>query len=167
MKFNISEPDLELAEIIPTTATQGETYNGDEENSGAAHAIDKDFTTFSSTHADNGQGWLKVELGKNHFIHKVVVYHQFFNNWYFSEGYCTENANNFKFCIDDHNNVDVSVFKGEVQQKSCGTIKLTYELEQSDQIYAMICNVAGDSVKLYRPPKGNMAFIEVVIIGKG
>ena len=50
--------------------------------------------------------------------------------------------------MDNENNVDVSVYQGEVQQKSCGTLQLTYGLEQSDQIYTLICNIDGDMVKL-------------------
>ena len=48
----------------------------------------------------------------------------------------------------ESNNVDVSVYQGEVHQKSCGSLQLTDRLEQSDQIYTLICEDAGDTVKL-------------------
>ena len=51
-------------------------------------------------------------------------------------------------CVDDENNVDVSVYQGDVEKKSCGTLQLTYGLKQSDQIYTLICNAEGDTVKL-------------------
>ena len=59
--------------------------------------------------------------------------------------------------------MDVSVYQGEVQQKSCGTLQLTYGLEQSDQIYTLICNTEGDTVTL-STSKGNIAVFEVVVI---
>jgi hypothetical protein len=68
--------------------------------------------------------------------------------------------------VDLNNNVDVSVYQGDVKQKSCGTLKLRYGLEQSDQIYTLICNTEGDMVKLSKTT-GNIAACEVVVIGTG
>ena len=59
--------------------------------------------------------------------------------------------------------MDVSVYQGEVQQKSCGTLQLTYGLEQSDQIYTLLCNTEGDTVTLSKST-GNIAVFEVVVI---
>ena len=64
------------------------------------------------------------------------------------------------------NNVDVSVYLGEVKQKSCGALQLTYGLEQSDQIYTLVCNTKGDEVKLSKNT-GVIAVHEVVVIGTG
>ena len=72
---------------------------------------------------------------------------------------------NFRSCADDHNNVDVSVYQGEVQQKSCGTLQLSYGLEQSDQIYTFVCNIEGDSVKLSKG-NGYILVSEIVLVGK-
>ena len=69
--------------------------------------------------------------------------------------------------MEDHTNVDVSVYQGEVQQKSCGTLQLTYGLEQSDQIYTLICNIDGDSVKLSKTSKKDVAVADVVVISTG
>ena len=73
----------------------------------------------------------------------------------------------FKSCIDESNDVDVSVYKGEVQQKSCGTLQMTYGLEQSDQIYTLLCNTEGDSVKLSKTTGDRIAIFEIVVTGKG
>jgi hypothetical protein len=62
--------------------------------------------------------------------------------------------------------VEVSVYQGDVKQKSCGTLKLTYGLEQSDQIYTLICNTEGDTVKLSKDI-GNIALYEIVVMGPG
>ena len=138
----------EIAEIPPTSATQGKTYDNNEDCCGAAHAIDKDMSTGAVTHTDNGAGWLKLEFDKTYFIHKVVIYYRFYTNWYRPYDHCALREANFKGCVDNDNNVDVSVYQGEVKQKSCGTLQLTYGLEQSDQIYTLICNTEGDTVKL-------------------
>ena len=68
--------------------------------------------------------------------------------------------------MDDDNNVDVLVYQGEVKQKSCGTLQLTYGLEQPDQIYTLLCNIEGDTVKLSKDT-GAIAVYEVVVSGKG
>ena len=69
-------------------------------------------------------------------------------------------------CVDDENNVDVSVYQGDVEKKSCGTLQLTYGLKQSDQIYTLICNAEGDTVKLSKDT-GHIAVSEVVVISTG
>ena len=68
--------------------------------------------------------------------------------------------------MNNHNNVDVSVYQGDVKQKSCGTLQLTYGLEQSDQIYTLICNTEGDTVKLSKST-GDIVVCEVVVISTG
>ena len=72
----------------------------------------------------------------------------------------------FRDCVDSDNNVDVSVFQGEVRQKSCGQLKLTYGLERSDQVYTLVCDSAGDTVKLEKT-KGVIAVYEVVVVSSG
>ena len=67
--------------------------------------------------------------------------------------------------MDWDNNVDVSVYQGEVKQKSCGTLQLTYGLEQADQIYTLICNTEGDNVKLSKST-GHLVVAEVVVTGQ-
>ena len=64
--------------------------------------------------------------------------------------------------MNNENNVDVSVYQGDVKQKSCGTLKLTYGLEQSDQIYTLLCNTRGDTVILSKKT-GAISVLEVVI----
>ena len=64
--------------------------------------------------------------------------------------------------MDRDNNVDVAVYQGDVKQKSCGTLQLTYGLKQSDQIYTLICNTKGDNVKLSKST-GDIAVCEVVV----
>ena len=91
--------------------------------------------------------WFKLYFDRSYFIEKIIIYYRFSTNWYDSNDHCAV-VTNFKQCVDGHTNVDVSVYKGEVKQKSCGTLQLTYGLEQSDQIYTLICNAEGDTVKL-------------------
>ena len=67
--------------------------------------------------------------------------------------------------MKSHNNVDVSVYQGEVKQKSCGTLQLTNGLEQADQIYTLSCDSEGDTVKLSKSI-GNILVAEVVVTGE-
>ena len=87
---------------------------------------------------------MKLEFDKSHIIDRIVIYYMFYTNW-FSFGF--DKAKYIEW-IDNRSNVDVSVYQGEVKQKSCGTLQLTYGLDQSDQIYTLICNTEGDTVKL-------------------
>ena len=146
-----------MAEITPTKVTHGKTHNNNEESFGAVHAVDKDLSTVAVTGTDNGAGWLKLEFDRTYFIHKVLIYYRFYTNWYRPSDWCAQSEAYFRYCVDQHNNVDVSVYQGEVKQKSCGTLQLTYGLEQADQIYTLICHTEGDSVKLSK----NTGYIEV------
>ena len=165
-KHDFPERSKQVAEITPTSVTQGKTYDNNEECCAAAHARDRDLSTASVTRTDNGAGWLKFQFGKTHFIHKIIIYYRFYTGWYNPSGECVQSESNFRACVDGENYVDVSVYQGEVKQKSCGTLQLTYELEQSDQIYTLICNTEGDTVKLSKDT-GNIVVSEVVMISTG
>ena len=146
--------------------TQGKTWHNSEECCAAAHAIDGDLSTGAATHTDNGAGWLKLQFDRTHFIHKIIIYSRFYTDWYKPTEYCVQSESNYKQCINGENNVNVSVYQGEVKQKSCGTLRLTYGLEQSDQIYTLICNTEGDTVKLSKS-NGAIVVFEVIVTGKG
>ena len=137
-----------------------------EENNGAANAVDKDLSTGNGAQTDNGEGWLKLEFGGNHIVHKIVVHYRFYNDWYDPSSFCFKSEGNFKTCVDRNTNADVSVYQGDVEQKLCGTLQLTYALEQSDQIYTLICNAEGDSVK-FSKNSGQLVQYEVAVIGRG
>ena len=145
---------------------QGKTTHNNEEIYAAAHAKDRDLSTAAATHTENGAGWLELQFDKTYFINKIIIYYRFFTDWYYPNDWCVESVSNFKACVDNENNVDVSVYQGDVNQKSCGTLQLTYGLEQSDQIYTLICNTEGDTVKLSKDTGGILVF-EVVVIGTG
>ena len=146
--------------------TQGKTYNNNEVIFTAVHATDKDLSTAAATETNDGAGWLKIQFGRTYFIHKVVIYYMFYTNWYDPSAWCVDNVDRFKSCVDSDTNVDVSVHQGEEKQNSCGTLQLTYGQEQSDQIYKLICNTEGDTVKLNKG-NGLIAVYEIVVIGTG
>ena len=139
--------------------TQGKV----KDNKNAELAVDKDLSTSSASFTDDGAGWINLKFDKTYFIHKVVIYLRFFTHWYHS-GNCQQSKANFRACVDNTNNVDVSVYQGDVKQKSCGTLELTYGLVQSDQIYTLLCNTEGDSVKLSKNT-GFLVVYEVVTVG--
>ena len=105
---------------------------------------------------------MKLKFDKSYSIHKVVIYYMFYTNWYKPNSWCVQSEANFRHCVDQDTNVDVSVYQGDVKQKSCGTLKLTYGLEQSDQIYTLICNTEGDTVKLSKSSR-RISVYEVAI----
>ena len=161
-----SELSKEIAEITPTSATQGKTHDNNENTFAAAHAIDGDLSTMAATEIVNGAVWLKLQFGRTYFINKIIIYSRFYTDWHYPNDWCFLSESNFKACVDNDNNVDVSVYQGEVKQKSCGTLQLTYGLKQSDQIYTLLCNTEGDNLKLSKNT-GAIAVFEVVVIGTG
>ena len=142
--------------------TQGKTHNG----LVPGYAIDNDLSTGAVTKIHDGTGWLKLQFKELHFIHKIIIYYWFYTNWYDPSYWCAQSEANFRKCVDNDNNVDVSVYQGEVKLKSCGTLQLTYGLEQPDQIYTLICNTEGDTVKLSKNT-GFIAVSEVVVTSTG
>ena len=156
----------EIAEITPSSVTQGKTWSNDEKCCAAVHAVDGDLSTVAATSTDAGAAWLKLEFDRTYFIHKIVIYYTFYINWYESTNYCSQSEAHFKGCVDNDNNVIVSVYQGEVKQKSCGTLQLTYGLEQSDQIYTLICNTEGNTVT-FSKTTGKIAVFEVAVTSTG
>ncbi|KAL5272643.1 hypothetical protein ACHWQZ_G000740 [Mnemiopsis leidyi] len=151
-------------EIIPRSATQSETHQNDEDQYSATHAIDKDLQTLSIANSYNvGGGWIKLHFDKSYFIQKIIIYYRFSTNWFASTYHCAV-VQNFRDCVINDNNVDVSVYQGAVKQKSCGTLQLTYGLEQADQIYTLVCNAKGDTVKLSKSVHGFITLSEIVVI---
>ena len=109
---------------------------------------------------------MKLKFDKTYFIHKVVIYNRFYTDWYYPNGGCVQTVSKFISCVDSENNVDVSVYQGDVKQKSCGTLQLTYGLEQSDQIYHIYCSARGDMIK-FSKSAGNIVVFEVAVTGAG
>ena len=156
---SISVPDQEISEIPPTAA------KFDTDDCCAENAIDKDLSTVAATSTIDGYGMLEIEYGKTFFFRKVIIHFHFFNNWFETASYCVQSVANFKDCVDHNSDVDVSVYQGGVKQKSCGTVQLTYGLEQSDQIHTLICDEVGDRVRLTKTSLNNLVISEVIVIG--
>ena len=164
--WNFSVRNVQIAELNPTEVTQGKALKINNQNLVATNAVDRDLSTIAATSTNDGTGWLKLEFEKTCFIHKVLFYYRFFTNWYNPSAGCVQSEDRFQRCVDNDNNVDVSVYQGEVKQKSCGILQLTYGLEQSDQIYTLICNGRGDTLKLSKTT-GVIGVSEVVVTTSG
>ena len=154
-------------ELIPTNSLKRESEQVIENKDPAYNAMDKDMSTKMVTYVENGAAWFKVEFGEVEFIHEVIIFTRFYTDWYSPSSRCVNNIESFKSCMDDRNDVDVSVYQGDVQQKSCGTLQLTYGLERTDQIYTLLCNTEGDSVKLSKTTGTLIEVFEIVVTGKG
>ena len=155
----------EIAEITPKSVTQGDAITTNGEKHLATYAVDNDLSTSAATNTD-GAGWIKLEFDKTYFIHKVVIYYRFYTNWYDPSDKCVQSEADFRGCVDNDNNVDVSVYQGDEKQKSCGTLKLTDRLEQTNHVYKLLCNIKGDIVKLTKT-SGVIIVYEVAVTTTG
>ena len=137
-------------------------------NNKAENAVDKDLSTKSVAVLKEGNElvWLNINFDETHLIHKIRIHNVFYTNWYDPSSYCVMSESNFKECIDNSNNVDVSVYQGEIKKKSCGTLQLTYGKEWSDQKYDLICNAEGDIVKLSKNTD-RIEVYEIIVYGTG
>ena len=162
----LSERDREKGEITPTKVSHGKALSDNEVGYAAAHATDGYLSTKSATSPKNGETWLKIEFDKNYLIQKVIIYYMFVTNWYNPNTWCSKSEARLITCADNHGNVDVSVYQGDVEQKSCGTLQLTYGLEQSDQIYTLLCMTEGDKIKLSKN-SGVIEVCELVVVATG
>ena len=131
-----------------------------------AYAIDKDLSTLASSATSNGGGQLALEFEGTPFIHKIIIYYMFYTNWFDPNMWCVLNEGNFKTCVDSDTNIDVLMFNTKkIQQKSLDPILLTYGLEQTDQIYTVICNFKANRV-VFHKNNGYISVYEVVVLSK-
>ena len=151
----------EIGELIPRRVTQSRTNGNNEKLYGAENAFDKDLSTQAGAVISGSSSWIKLQFDKTYFIRTITYYYKFYTNWFDPKQGCASSIKNFKSCVDADTNIDVSVYQGHVKQKSCGTLQLTYGLKQSDQIYKMVCQAEGDTVKL--SSSGSIAAYEIVV----
>ena len=74
--------------------------------------------------------------------------------------------------MEFYTNVNVKVYLGYLEQKSCGKLELSTGQSEEDQIYSVFCNVEGDSIMLISEDKSSglhqqIAVREIIITGKG
>ena len=149
-------------ELTPVSVSQSSVFS----DCKAEKAFDKDTSSRAATKkVPDRNSWMKAELGGHYLVKNVIVYFRFFTNWYISDDLCVQSEGAFKKCVDENTDVEVSVYQERVKQKSCGTLQLTYGLEQSDQIYTMMCDSVGDTVRLSK--LGRVTVFEVAITGRG
>ena len=151
---------------MPERVTRSNILINGEGAHDARYAIDGDLSTLAGITTDDGAVWLKLEFDKTYFIHKVVIHTRFYTDWYQPQAHCVKSIQNYRSCANNDGNFEVAVYREDVKQKSCGTLQLTCGLEQSDQIYTLICNTEGDTVKLSKN-KGLIVVYEVAVAATG
>ena len=77
--------------------------------------MDKDIGFTSLTYAENGGVSFDFDFDKIYFISEVTVYFVFYTDWFWPNDWFVQSLKDFKICVDENNNVDVSVYKGDVQ----------------------------------------------------
>ena len=142
--------------------SHGEVFGKNAEKHGSKHAFDGNLETKSAT-----REWLKLEFGRSYFIHRVVIYFQFFAGWYDSTDYCVQDLAKFSICAKGRNGTKVAVHEGDKEKKSCGQIVTTLRPNQKDQIHDLVCNVRGNAVVISEGENGFVAIQEVVIQSTG
>ena len=154
-------------ELFPTVVScSGKTVGGKPLDT----AIDRDLVTVvAALPALSSQDiWMRFELPKLSFVDKIVIYTVFWNDYYV-KGPCHDKIDKYKGCKRAQNGTEVSVYQGEVKRKSCGTLYTTEEVEQTDQIYTIYCQVKGIAVVLSTIKDYNtfkLPVWEILIFGK-
>ena len=133
-------------------------------------AVDKDLSTVVSAEATSLKQdiWIRFDFSKTSFVDKVVIYLNFFTDFYHPTGPCMVDEATFRNCKESQKGLEVSVLKKE-EHKSCGTIDLSLGLERSDQIYTFDCGAKGNAVVLTKTPVDWSTFLplwEIVMYGK-
>ena len=160
---NLSVRKTLPGEVLPSKVTQGKTLDDNEGSFAAKFATDQIIATMSATGTNDGAAWLKLEFDTQIFIQKIVIYYQFYKDWFTPNDNCRQSAEKFKeACVDAHNNVDVSAGTEE-SVALCGVLQLRDRLRQTDQIYTVICNIFGDVVMLTKD-EGVISVSEVVVV---
>ena len=117
---------------------------------------------------------MRVDLGASYSIHSVKIYGGWVEGWAWFDfedaldPRCWQSLYNFKTCNSKENNVDISVYKEGVQQKSCGTLVKSDSGDRADQIYTFPCGLTeGDSIKLSKAWGAGevVAVNEIVVVG--
>ena len=162
----ISELAAVTGEITPVTVTQHKTFRDNEDTFKAEHAVDKDLSTETVATADNGEVWLKLEFDRTYFIHNIIIYQLFYTSFYNPDNWCVQSESNYQGCKVSHNNVDIAVYQGDELQATCGTLQITYALDQADQIYTFTCDTDGDTVLLSKT-SDHISVWEIVVTSTG
>ena len=117
-------------EIIPESATQSCTYNGNEDQYAAEHAIDLDLNTRSRTClGSDGTVWLQLKLDQVYCVEQVQEYDEY------------GSARHTWTC----SNTDCSKCEGE----NCSYYSLTVSTEETE-LYPILNCKYGDAVELNR-----------------
>ena len=135
-------------EIIPASVEHSKTLWDNEEYYAAAHAIDLDLDTKSSTSpGSEGKMWLKVNLAKLNCIQQVI--------WYYDS-----NPRNTWTCTS----TDCSSCEG----RGCSNLLLTTSAEKtsSDNLPLTSDCRYGDTVKLEKVSGSSFGVYEIAITGK-
>ena len=131
-------------EIIPVSAEQSPMPDDDEEKYGVGHAIDLNFSTYSSTRYISEGPWFKLTLDKVHCVQRVEMY----NNNGSPQSIWTCSYNNCKSCSGSH----------------CNQLSVTVSTEETtDQTSISDCKL-GDTVRVVS--NNGFGVFEIAIIGK-
>ena len=159
---------IEDGEIFPSAISS--SMDTEDEKPLLDLAVDKDLSTvvFPGATSTDNDIWIRFDFHKTSFVEKVVIYLNFFTDFYYPDGSCMADEETYRNCKESQKGLEVSVLKKE-EHKSCGTIAVSLGLERSDQIYTFDCRAKGDAVVLTKTPIDMGTILplwEIVIFGK-
>ena len=115
---------------------------------------------------NGGNAWLKLEFGKPYLIREIDIYLRFYSDWYNSSQWSAQSEDNFQNYLSENNNANVMVYKGGIEIKSCGKLRVNFGITQSDQIYKFVCMAEG-GVLMLNKTDGDLTVNEIVVLGTG
>lgn len=149
-------------EIVPMKAElETDTFENTTSSSSAGKAIDTDLFSRAVIQKNLADiSWIKISLDNVYFITKVVIYSNFFVNWYHQEDDCVKSVDKFRSCLT------IDGLKVTVSEKICATLQaFPTRLNQEDQVYPLLCEVEGKDVILSQSEEDNYSLRDVAILG--
>ena len=152
-------------EIVPTKVTR---YPESTDGNVAGNSVDKDMLTVSVSESGDGEGWLKLEFDKAYLLDQVIVYSNFYSNWYGSvNDTCQNTVAGYQSCKELTTGVTIHILDGDGEQIGyCGTLEMAQGLQREDQIYRFVCNAEGAGIRLYFEGSGRLAINEIVVTAR-
>ena len=128
-------------------------------------AVDGDLSTSAILNSEGSSAWLQLDFTEKVHVHKVLMYNEYHRDWFWESG-CRNSLTDYRQCVDMHRSARIDLYNGEEEVISCGKPKPNYGLRQSDQLYTVLCNKLGRSVRLTTINSVTRVF-ELVVISRG
>ena len=154
-----------LGEIIPKSVTSS-NMNNVVTLKHPTNAFDKQLNTRTRADPDeSGKIWIEADLGKEYFVHGIMIIGRYFEDFFYSASYCVKDDEHYRDCLDTEKDVHIGVLQeGKVEE--CGMVSMNYGQSRLDQTYVVYCNKNARGIKLFKDT-GKIFALEIVILTDG